>query len=386
MRHEPSGRDAFPKRPHVWIARIIFKLPCVRTAWKAVPTCVVAPLIACVIFLAGCNREKITVYSVPKEEAQPMPASGVESAGAGDATWTAPQGWKQQPAAPPRLATFLVEGDNGKADVSVTAFPGDTGGDLANVNRWRGQIGLQPITEADLGGALQKFDAGALHFLVAELENGGKTILGAMLHRDDRTWFFKMTGDAPLVAAQKNAFNEFLKSVRFGSAPVAEASAPPAAPTPPAAESENKPKDKPAWKTPSGWQEQPAGGMRLGSFSVAEDDRKADVSIIVLGGGAGGTLANINRWRQQISLPPISDTDLAAQSEKVDTANGKALVVDIVAESPTIDGKYKARILGAIIEHGAETWFVKMNGEDALVEKQKPVFLDFLKSITLPAE
>jgi hypothetical protein len=29
------------------------------------------------------------------------------------------------------------------------------------------------------------------------------------------SWFFKMTGDAPLVEAQKEAFLEFVKSVKF---------------------------------------------------------------------------------------------------------------------------------------------------------------------------
>ena len=373
-----AGRDAFSKRPKRWPTRAFFELPHVRTLWKSVPTPVIGSLVANAIFLAGCNPEKISTYSVPKEEPEQIaPAAKIESDNDSEAKWTAPQGWKQQPATPPRLATFLVEGEGGqRADVSVTAFPGGTGSDLDNVNRWRGQLTLPPIAEADLAGALKKTDAAGLQFSVAEMEKDGKAIRGAILRRDDRTWFFKMTGDAPLVAAQKEPFAEFLKSVRIGGTPAAAAvPQPPAAPVP---------NDRPGWKTPAGWQEQPAGGMRAGSFSIAEDDRKADVSIIVLGGGAGGTLANINRWRQQLALAPISENDLVAQSQKAEAAGGSATVVDIVGESPTIDGKYKARILGAIIERGGQIWFVKMNGEDALVEKQKPAFLEFLKTMQLP--
>ena len=337
-----------------------------------------ALVLCAAVFLAACDREKISIYNVPKADPEQMASTAkIESGSDSEAKWTAPQDWKQQPATPPRLATFLVEGEGGqRADVSVTAFPGGTGSDLDNVNRWRGQLTLPPIAEADLAVTLKKIDAGGQTFLVAEMEKDGKAIRGAILRREDRTWFFKMTGDAPLVAVQKEAFSEFLKSVRVGGTPAATA-----VPQPPAAPVAN---DRPGWKTPAGWQEQPAGGMRAGSFSIAEDDRKADVSIIVLGGAAGGTLANINRWRQQLALAPISEDELAAQSQKAEAAGGSATVVDIVGEAPTIDGKYKARILGAIIERGGQIWFVKMNGEDALVEKQKPAFLEFLKTMQLP--
>jgi hypothetical protein len=39
----------------------------------------------------------------------------------------------------------MVSDPDGKAEVTVSAFPGDTGGLLANLNRWRGQIGLEPV-------------------------------------------------------------------------------------------------------------------------------------------------------------------------------------------------------------------------------------------------
>ncbi len=36
--------------------------------------------------------------------------------------------------------------------------PGDGGGLLANFNRWRGQLGLGPVTEADLAKEVQPLD------------------------------------------------------------------------------------------------------------------------------------------------------------------------------------------------------------------------------------
>ena len=36
--------------------------------------------------------------------------------------------------------------NNQDVDISVTTFPGDVGGELMNINRWRQQIGLSPIS------------------------------------------------------------------------------------------------------------------------------------------------------------------------------------------------------------------------------------------------
>jgi hypothetical protein len=40
--------------------------------------------------------------------------------------------------------------DGTKGEVAISHFPGDVGGDLANVNRWRQQVALPPIDEAGL--------------------------------------------------------------------------------------------------------------------------------------------------------------------------------------------------------------------------------------------
>ena len=47
-----------------------------------------------------------------------------------------------------RRGSYSITDDrNNEADLSITAFPGDVGGELANVNRWRGQVGLEPLSE-----------------------------------------------------------------------------------------------------------------------------------------------------------------------------------------------------------------------------------------------
>jgi hypothetical protein len=101
----------------------------------------------------------------------------------------------------------------------VTAFPGDVGGDLANVNRWRGQIGLSPLKAEELGTSVSHESANGLDFTIVELAPGGgdangKAIIGAIVPFQGSTWFFKLMGPGPAVKAAKTSFITFLRSVR----------------------------------------------------------------------------------------------------------------------------------------------------------------------------
>jgi len=60
-------------------------------------------------------------------------------------TYDLPRGWSEQPKTNLRLANFRVAG-NEAAECYLTMLPGAAGGVLANVNRWRRQMGLGPST------------------------------------------------------------------------------------------------------------------------------------------------------------------------------------------------------------------------------------------------
>ncbi len=196
----------------------------------------------CVMALAGCRRDEIRTYAVNKEPASaapppaaapsPGPAAAADAAMRNTAVdtatgpalaWTAPEGWQAGPERPMRKATLLVPGAEGAAggELAVTAFPGDVGGNLANVNRWRQQLGLPPIGEAELGAALQHIDVGSLHVDVVELAGPGgasaQRVLGAIVPYAGATWFFKLTGPDALVARERERFLGFVRSIRPAS-------------------------------------------------------------------------------------------------------------------------------------------------------------------------
>jgi hypothetical protein len=131
-------------------------------------------------------------------------------------TWKAPENWKSVPASSMRYASFSVTGANGETgDISVSFFPGDTGGDLANVNRWRGQAGLEPVAETDLAALVSKVSSPGGEFQLVDLQGKTSHLLAAWRRVGGNTWFIKLTASDAIIAAEKERFAKFLESVQF---------------------------------------------------------------------------------------------------------------------------------------------------------------------------
>lgn len=135
----------------------------------------------------------------------------------------APQDWKVSQGSSMRVASFAVKGEGGTtADVSVIPLPGNSGSVLDNVNRWRGQVQLPPLATADdpALGVEMIGTAGKLivtHIVSVEplLDGKKSAILGAILEAKGVTWFFKMTGEASLVEANREKFEMFARTAFF---------------------------------------------------------------------------------------------------------------------------------------------------------------------------
>jgi hypothetical protein len=125
--------------------------------------------------------------------------------------------------------------------------------------------------------------------------------------------------------------------------------------------------------------------MRAASFAVSgKDGQRADVSVIPMPSG-GAELDLVNMWRQQMHLPAVGAAAVDKEAEAVFVGSDPGKLFDITSQEPIIDGKLRARILVAMVVRGSTSWFFKMTGEDSFVRDQKPVFVEFLKSISIPA-
>ena len=181
-------------------------------------------------FVVSCERTDVREYEAPKETFPQKAAvreqieQAQNSAQTSAISLKAPPGWQRQPPAPMRKASFVVEGaDGAKVDISVTSFQGESGGLLANINRWRGQLGLEAVDAEHLESIIERRTLAGRDFVIVDLANEQapadkrQRVIGAIVPAPGETWFFKMTGDDALTAAQKPALLEVLESVEFRS-------------------------------------------------------------------------------------------------------------------------------------------------------------------------
>ncbi len=133
------------------------------------------------------------------------------------------------------------------------------------------------------------------------------------------------------------------------------------------------------WAAPAHWVPKALGAMRRGSFTVRNTAGEADCSVFIFPAATNPLLANINRWRGQIGLAPISEAQLPAESATLESAGLSFTTIDIVGTAPA--GGSATRVLGAILYRGEEAWFFKLAGPDTVVAAEKPAFLDFLRTV-----
>ena len=123
--------------------------------------------------------------------------------------------------------------------------------------------------------------------------------------------------------------------------------------------------------------------MRAARFSVpGKVGGNLDVSIIPLPGINASKLDIVNLWRDQVQLGRIEEPDLERITERVQIGQLQGELYDMVSTNAMIEDKYKARILVAMVKDADTSWFVKMTGEDESVREQKPVFVEFMKSLS----
>jgi len=132
------------------------------------------------------------------------------------------------------------------------------------------------------------------------------------------------------------------------------------------------------YDVPEGWQESEAGGMRKAAFVVNDGEQSVEITVITLPGGAGGLLANVNRWRGQIKLPDTTVEELTKQSQQIDVGDSQGLFVELIG--PDTEEKPET-ILGVILMKADMNWFFKLKGDSALAAREKESFEAFVKSV-----
>jgi hypothetical protein len=337
-------------------------------------------------FLVACGKQDITVYSIAKEPVAPQ-QQAMSAGPAGPAVhlhWVTPEGWQEQPSGGMRLANFLVQGEEDRRGlVSIVSLGGVVGQDAQVVNIFRERLSAPPLNEEELAAMAREVQVGPvlgrLYDMSAEDANGdaGRSrLMVAVLSSGNSTWFFNFFGDYALVESEKPVFLRFLESVSIESGhdhshhSEAAASPAPSQPDP----------TTPKWAVPEGWRETPPTQMLVSRFEVNSDDGQLEITVSAFPGDVGGAVANVNRWRGQIGLPPQSEAEVKQALQPLDVIDGSAMFVDMSNQRET----GSTRLIGVIWPRGGTTWFYKLSGDAPVAEREKGSFLAFVQSARNP--
>ncbi len=275
----------------------------------------------------------------------------------GEPTWQAPEGWRRQADRGPqgpmstRFATLEIDGDGGPYELTVTplGLPGDDlpGYVLANVNRWRGQLGLRPVTSEQLPRTSTQFDLNGAEVTVVDLQGN----LGGGAAMPMRAPFAGGGAGGPTPRG--------------------------AGPTRPAAATAGS---SITFDTPPGWAEGELtvarGGIQIrrqAAFEVEEGGQSLEVTVTRMPGSPSSRLININRWRGQIQLDPITEAELDADHKQVDIDGTSGTYVQLIGG--------KQAILGVVAFRDGMAWFIKLQGDHDLALQEREHFEAFLESI-----
>ncbi len=143
----------------------------------------------------------------------------------------------------------------------------------------------------------------------AQLRQGSERMLAAMVPLGQKIWFFKLTGPEAAIELVDDKFRQFVTEISFS-------------------------KEEPDLSAlPEGWQLAGEKPMRFASIDIPTPEKQLDLSISNLPRGENWdeqVLANVNRWRGQLSLAPSTETWAGAEAIEVAAAEGKSVWVDII--------------------------------------------------------
>ena len=248
----------------------------------------------------------------------------------GGLTWTVPEKWKEDRTNPQRFATLKSEAD-ATPEITISKLPSAGAALKPNLDRWRRiDLGLEPISGRNVPKVTREKKVNNLTMTVVDMRGPGarKDVAGKM-----------------------------------GMPPSKERNAPL------------------TYKTPADWREMPSSSrIVVASFSFGPTGKAGRVLVTPLGGDMpGGLLGNINRWRQEVSLPSMKEEELrSANIRSVRVAGVEAKSIDLVGSD--------MRSVVVWLMHKDTTWFFKMLGPKETVDKQTNNFDAFLQSVTFPGD
>lgn len=133
-------------------------------------------------------------------------------------TWTPPANWQTAPPGQMLKAKFVAGTGEAKAEINIGAAGGAP---LMNVNRWRGQLKLDPVDGPGFAKLVTPLDAGGKSAMLVDLTGTDSRtgqparMVGVIVPQDGQSWFYKLMGNSAVVEQEKAAFLKFVQTVKY---------------------------------------------------------------------------------------------------------------------------------------------------------------------------
>ncbi|MCH1430851.1 MAG: hypothetical protein L7U87_08865 [Chlamydiales bacterium] len=170
-----------------------------------------------VLFLSSCDKReeaKIKTYrlaKVPEEKLQTN--QNPQSFSHSNSLWH-PKNWQEIEAGFMRQALFKLKNEAKESwECSISFLPGESGSEIANINRWRKQIQLAPIREENIASFQSEYNTKlgqATIFSFLSDSDNSLAIVVAIFKDESGKHFFKMQGKNNLVKQEQENFFKFL--------------------------------------------------------------------------------------------------------------------------------------------------------------------------------
>jgi hypothetical protein len=134
--------------------------------------------------------------------------------------WTPPADWVVTGMTATRKGSWRAPSGaaaDQQAEIVVSVFEGQLGGLLANVNRWRGKVGLTTdLTDARLGENVQNLTLNGRAAQLVSLDGPqGQSLDGVLVFLPGKVWSLLLSGPTDTVKNQRAAFRAFLDGIQW---------------------------------------------------------------------------------------------------------------------------------------------------------------------------
>ncbi len=206
---------------------------------------------------------------------------------------------------------------------------------LANLNRWRDQLGLEGVGDAELPAQARKLQGAAAEVWVVDLSGPQRPGAGPRAMARPQ--------EAPASAAHEPTLDDIRAMFSFDRAP--------------------------------GWKENPKpSNGRIFEFLVDEGGGSALITLSALQGG-GDLASNVNRWRGQAGLEPLAEADIPKAAAPITFVGSEAWLVEAI-------GRERGIVVIASLNPQFSIFF-KMDGSPSAVQSQKAAFMKAAQSFQM---